>query len=71
MLLSLVTANFVRSSPILVILMMDAARSSETSVLQEPHGVISQKTAFFIVAAVKHSNLTIVPGFWFYGGQVL
>jgi hypothetical protein len=26
--------------------------------LQQPHGVTSQKTAFFIVTAVKTSNLT-------------
>jgi hypothetical protein len=26
--------------------------------LQEPHGVTSQKTAFFIVTTVKTSNLT-------------
>jgi hypothetical protein len=26
--------------------------------LQEPHGVTSQKTAFFIVTAMKTSNLT-------------
>jgi hypothetical protein len=28
---------------------------------QEPHGVTSQKTAFFIVTAVKNSNLTKLP----------
>jgi hypothetical protein len=38
--------NVVTSSPILVKLMMEAIRSSETSVMQEPHGVTSQKTAF-------------------------
>jgi hypothetical protein len=43
--LLLVTAN-VRSSPILVTLMMEALRSSETSVLQEPHGITFQKTPF-------------------------
>jgi hypothetical protein len=32
--------------------------SYQTSDLQEPHGVTSQKTAFFIVTAVKTSNLT-------------
>jgi hypothetical protein len=53
----LVTAN-VRSSPILVNLMFEAPRSSETSVLQEPHGVASQKAIFFIVTAVETSNLT-------------
>jgi hypothetical protein len=29
--------------------------------LQEPHGVTTQKTPFFIVTAVKTSNLTKVP----------
>jgi hypothetical protein len=29
--------------------------------LQEPHGVTSQKTPFFIVTAVKTSNLIYVP----------
>jgi hypothetical protein len=38
--------------------MMEAMRSSKTSFLKEPHGVSSQKTAFFIVAAVKALNLT-------------
>jgi hypothetical protein len=53
-----VTANVVRSSAVLVTLMMDAIRSSDTSVLKQSHGVASQKTAFFIVTAVKISNLT-------------
>jgi hypothetical protein len=35
-------------------------RSSPTLVLQEPHGVTSQKTSFFIATAVKTSNLTWV-----------
>jgi Na+-transporting methylmalonyl-CoA/oxaloacetate decarboxylase gamma subunit len=39
--------NVVLSSLILVILMMEALSSSETRFLQEPHGVTSQKTAFF------------------------
>jgi hypothetical protein len=38
--------------------MKKAPGSSETSFLQEPHGVTSQKTPFFIVTAVKTSNLT-------------
>jgi hypothetical protein len=45
--LLLVTANVVSSSPILDTLMMEALSSSETSVLQEPHGVTSQKSPFF------------------------
>jgi hypothetical protein len=40
--------------------MKEALSSSETRFLQEPHGVISQKTTFFIVTAVKTSNLTRV-----------
>jgi hypothetical protein len=43
----LVTANVVPSSPIIVTLMKKALSSSETRFLQEPHGVTSQKTAFF------------------------
>jgi hypothetical protein len=43
----LVTAKVVPSSLILVTLMMEALRSSKMSVLQEPHGVTSQKIAFF------------------------
>jgi hypothetical protein len=54
----LVTA-IVPNSPILVTLMKEAPSSSETPVLtQEPHSVTSQKTPFFIVTAVKTSNLT-------------
>jgi hypothetical protein len=37
----LVTANVTPSSPILVTLVIEALRSSETSVLLEPHGVTS------------------------------
>jgi hypothetical protein len=40
--------------------MMEALSFSESSVLKEPHSVTSQKTPFFIVAAVKPSNLTKV-----------
>jgi hypothetical protein len=38
--------------PILVTLMMDALRSSETQFLQDPHGVISLRTAFFTANVV-------------------
>jgi hypothetical protein len=38
--------------------MMEALRFSKSQFLQEPHGVTSQKTPFFIVTAVKASNLT-------------
>jgi hypothetical protein len=54
----LFTAMVVPSSQILVTLMKEALSSSETSFLQEPHGVTSQKTQFFVVTAVKTSNLT-------------
>jgi hypothetical protein len=37
--------------------MMEAIRFTET-LLQKPHGVASQKMAFFIVTAVKTSNLS-------------
>jgi hypothetical protein len=43
----LVTASFVPSSPLIVTLMKEALSPPETSVLQEPHGVTSQKTPFF------------------------
>jgi hypothetical protein len=33
-------------------------RIGELGTIQEPHGVTSQKTPFFIVTAVKTSNLT-------------
>jgi hypothetical protein len=42
----------------LVTLMMEVLGSSETLFLQEPHGITSQITAFFIVTAAKTSNLT-------------
>jgi hypothetical protein len=45
----LVTPSVVPSSPILVTVMKGELSSSETSVLQEPHGVTSQKTPLFIV----------------------
>jgi hypothetical protein len=54
----LFTANVVPSSPILVTLIMEVIRSSETSVLTERQGVTSQKTALFIGTAVNTSNLT-------------
>jgi hypothetical protein len=56
----LVTTSVVPSSLILVTLINEALSSSETSVHTEPHGVTSQKTPFFIVTAVKTSNLTII-----------
>jgi hypothetical protein len=44
-----VTASVVPSSSILVTLMKESLSSSERSVFQEPHGVTSQKTPFFVV----------------------
>jgi hypothetical protein len=38
--------------------MKEALTSSETSVLIKANGVTSQETPFFIVTAVKTSNLT-------------
>jgi hypothetical protein len=52
----LVTASVVPNSPILVALIREALSLSRF--LQEPHGVTSQKTPFFIVTVVKTSNLT-------------
>jgi hypothetical protein len=43
---------------ILFTLMLEALHSSETHFLQEPHCVTSQKSAFFMVTAVKTSKLT-------------
>jgi hypothetical protein len=43
---------------ILFSLLMEAILSSERRILQEAHGATSQKTTFFIVTAVKISNLT-------------
>jgi hypothetical protein len=37
---------------------MEALSSSEMSVLKKPHGLTPKKTPFFIVIAVKTSNLT-------------
>jgi hypothetical protein len=54
----IITAN-VPSSQILVTQMMEALTSFETS-CHEPRGVTSQKAQFFIVTAVKTSNLTYI-----------
>jgi hypothetical protein len=35
----------------------------ESRLLQEPHGVTSQKTAFFIITVVKTSNLTFLRAY--------
>jgi hypothetical protein len=54
----LVTTNF-PSSPIIVILMMEAIRSSDKSVLTK---ATSLKTALFIVTAVKTSFYVALTG---------
>jgi hypothetical protein len=53
------TASFVTSSRILITLMKGALRSSERF-LQEPHGVTSQKTAFFMLGFVRFEDFTAV-----------
>jgi hypothetical protein len=58
----LVTAN-IPSSSILVTLMMEALSSSETSVLEDLHSITSEKMQFFIVTAMKTSNLTLAALF--------
>jgi hypothetical protein len=51
----LVIVNVVPRALIHFTLMMEAIRSYEILFLQGPHGIASQKTAFFIV------NLTYIP----------
>jgi hypothetical protein len=48
----------------LATLMMEAKRFSEILGLQEPHRVTSNKTAFFIITAVKSSDLTSEGEVW-------
>jgi hypothetical protein len=55
---TVVAACVVPSSPIFVTLMKEAPVPPKRLFLQEPHGVTTQKTPFFIVTAVKTSNLT-------------
>jgi hypothetical protein len=57
---SVASYGYVPSSPILVTLMMEVLISSDMSVLIELHGVTSQKTPFFIVIAVKTSDLNFI-----------
>jgi hypothetical protein len=54
----LVAACVVPSSPILVTLLKEVQVPPKRRLLQEPHGITSQKTLFFIVTALKTSNLT-------------
>jgi hypothetical protein len=58
----LVSVSFVPSAQILVTLMKEVLSFPKLRFLQEPHGVTSQKTPFFIVTAVKTSNLTYEIG---------
>jgi hypothetical protein len=46
----------VPSSPILVTLMIEVLVPPKLWFLRDPQGITSQKTAFFIVTAVKTSN---------------
>jgi hypothetical protein len=50
-------ANVVASSQIFVTLMMEVTFSSKSQLLQESYGLTSKKT-FFIVTAVRTSDLT-------------
>jgi hypothetical protein len=54
----LVTASVVPSSQIPVTVIKEALSSSKSRLLQQPHGVTTQKTPNFIVTAVKTSSLT-------------
>jgi hypothetical protein len=49
----LVTANVVPISPILVTVIMETVCLTKRRLLQEPHEVTSQKTAFFNGKAVR------------------
>jgi hypothetical protein len=54
----LVIANVISHLPILVTLMMEGTYPPKRRFLQEPQSITSQKVIFFIVIAVKTSNLT-------------
>jgi hypothetical protein len=47
----------------------EALENSNIRFLQEPHGVTTQKTPFFIVTAMKTSNLTYLKHAIKYGRQ--
>jgi hypothetical protein len=53
-------AFFIRVTKIGELGTTQAATSNRRRFLQEPYGVTIQKTPFFIVTAVKTSNLTLV-----------
>jgi hypothetical protein len=54
----LVTANVFLTSLIIFVLRMEGRVPPKCWISQGPQGFTSQKTAFFIVTAVKSSNLT-------------
>jgi hypothetical protein len=54
------SASFIRVTTIGKLGITLAVTSNRRTLSQEPHGVTSQKTSFFIVTAVKTSNLTYV-----------
>jgi hypothetical protein len=58
----LVTDDVVTFSPILVTLMVEALPSSKPRFLQEPHGITTQKTTFFIVTTVKELSGLLCSG---------
>jgi hypothetical protein len=60
----LVTVNVIPSSPSPVTLMMETKVPPKSRFLQKPHGVTSQKTAFFIVTAVKEPKCYTVLTGW-------
>jgi hypothetical protein len=64
----LVTASVVLSWSILITLLMEALRTSETSVLTRPHVVTSQQSSLFIVTAVRTSTLKTTYTFSFREG---
>jgi hypothetical protein len=55
----LVTVNVLSSSPIIPTLTMKAISPSETSVVQESHDIIYQKTVFLIYNSVHRKNKEI------------
>jgi hypothetical protein len=62
--LLLVADNIVHSTPTLFTLMMEAIRSSETSVLTKPHGVTFQVTAFCIIISWCQPADLLIPSVW-------
>jgi hypothetical protein len=65
------SAYIIMVTRIISTLMMEALQSSETSVLTGATRVTSQNTAFFIVTAVKTSNLTCYVTFYVSAGVIM